>query len=251
MKYDRTLSLYAKEISWKVFAVVIAGILVQTLMAMRLMKSNSYITFEGIINEAYIPVTFFIEAAVVLITVLQSYGKLGRSYGYRMMGISDKEDTGSKIIYNLMISVLLVTSEIVFIGILCRVFMSYLPEKYLSDTILFMAVRNNLFLYQLFPVGDFGFMITEIAGIISFCIFAAFCSKGKLKKKDKVIMVICVFVVIVAMVFSLFEIIIRALYSYSLAGYEYLGMQPLFYIASVVVILTARSRNCRNEADAL
>lgn len=251
MKYDRTLSLYAKEISWKVFAVIIAGILVQTLMAIRLMKSNSYITFEGIINEAYIPVIFFIEAAVVVIAVLQSYGKLGRSYGYRMMGISEKEDTGSKAIFNLMIAVLLVTSEIVFIGIMCKVHVSYLPEKYVSDTILFTASINNMFLYQLFPAGDIGFMLTEIAGIISFCIFAAFCSKGKLKKKDKVIMVICTLAVIVAMAFLLFEIIIRALYSYSLAGYEYLGMQPLFYIAAMVASLTGRSKKRRNEEDAL
>ena len=64
-------------------------------------------------------------------------------------------------------------------------------------------------------------------------------------------MIVCALAVTTAMVFLLFEVAIRVLYSYSLAGYKYMGMQPLFYVAAMTVLLTAGRRSLRIEEDAL
>lgn len=185
-KKTSMMMLLTKYIIPKIILLVLIGIIVQ-IIAFYIVLRRDYQPFDMLIDDAFIPLIFPIILLIAIFIIVRVYQKNLDTYGFKLLGLLEKEEFITKFIFNIMLAILIFCMEVITVFLLSEIYIYYTPEQYLTSQSIFLAMLSNSFLYSLVPVNGIGIIASEMIIIIgmSSLLSVGFNHSGCLARKEK------------------------------------------------------------------
>lgn len=170
-----------------VIFTAIAGFILQTgIFAMNM--GNGFMTFEDLIEPELFTMASVFPLAVIYGCILNSYVKLEQGYGLRMMNCSRLKITAGKILLPAMVFAFLYLMEVIFMGILGKVYGNMAGVSNCPENFFYFAVMRNGFLKMLIPLHEPLITALLVSAFTSLSVTAGFfgVSTFRLTKKEKI-----------------------------------------------------------------